>query len=90
MVCCVFQATNLVNNYRQRKSARAFVSKLELAINYIRCWHFVIFIQLLFTFFCYFFKYNSLKYSKRFPGIIIFQISFFWIIFLSESLFPST
>ncbi len=29
MVCCVFQATNLVNNYRQRKSERTFVSKLE-------------------------------------------------------------
>ena len=28
MVCCVFQATNLVNNYRPRKSARTFVSKL--------------------------------------------------------------
>ena len=27
MVCCVFQATNLVNNYRPRKSARTFVSK---------------------------------------------------------------
>jgi uncharacterized membrane protein len=27
MVCCVFQATNLVNNYRPRKSARAFVSR---------------------------------------------------------------
>jgi hypothetical protein len=27
MVCCVFQATNLVNNYRQRKSASTFVSK---------------------------------------------------------------
>ena len=38
MVCCVFQATNLVNNYRQRKSVRAFASRLELAINYIRCW----------------------------------------------------
>jgi hypothetical protein len=29
MVCCVFQATNLVNNYGQRKSARTFVSKQE-------------------------------------------------------------
>ena len=29
MVCCVFQATNLVNNYRPRKSARTFVSKQE-------------------------------------------------------------
>ncbi|MGK0308576.1 MAG: hypothetical protein ACI8RP_001539, partial [Urechidicola sp.] len=38
MVCCVFQATNLVNNYRPRKSARAFVSRRELAINYIRCY----------------------------------------------------
>jgi hypothetical protein len=27
MVCCVFQATNLVNNYEQRKSARTFVSR---------------------------------------------------------------
>jgi hypothetical protein len=27
MVCCVFQATNLVNNYRPRKSARIFVSR---------------------------------------------------------------
>ena len=27
MVCCVFQATKLVNNYRPRKSARTFVSK---------------------------------------------------------------
>ncbi|MFT5824513.1 MAG: hypothetical protein ACI8ZM_005781, partial [Crocinitomix sp.] len=27
MVCCVFQATNLVNNYRRRKSARTFVSE---------------------------------------------------------------
>jgi hypothetical protein len=27
MVCCVFQATNLVNNYGQRKSARTFASK---------------------------------------------------------------
>ena len=29
MVCCVFQATNLVNNYGQRKSARTFVSRQE-------------------------------------------------------------
>jgi hypothetical protein len=29
MVCCVFQATNLVNIYRPRKSARTFVSKRE-------------------------------------------------------------
>ena len=29
MVCCVFQATNLVNNYRPRKSARTFVSRRE-------------------------------------------------------------
>ena len=29
MVCCVFQATNLVNNYRQRKSERTFVSRQE-------------------------------------------------------------
>ncbi len=29
MVCCVFQATNLVNNYGQRKSARTFVSRRE-------------------------------------------------------------
>ena len=29
MVCCVFQATNLVNNYGQRKSARTFVSGRE-------------------------------------------------------------
>ena len=27
MVCCVFQVTNLVNNYRPRKSARTFASK---------------------------------------------------------------
>jgi hypothetical protein len=27
MVCCVFQATNLVNNYGPRKSARTFVSR---------------------------------------------------------------
>jgi hypothetical protein len=37
MVCCVFQVINYVNNYRPRKSTRAFVSRLELAINYIRC-----------------------------------------------------
>jgi hypothetical protein len=37
MLYCVFQTTNLVNNYGQRKSARTFVSGLELAINYIRC-----------------------------------------------------
>ena len=49
MVCCVFQATNLVNNYRPRKSARTFVSRLELAINYIRCYH-QFFIPLLFHF----------------------------------------
>jgi hypothetical protein len=29
MVCCVFQATNLVNNYGQRKSERTFASKHE-------------------------------------------------------------
>ena len=29
MVCCVFQATNLVNNYRARKSARTLVSRRE-------------------------------------------------------------
>jgi fatty-acid desaturase len=29
MVCCVFQATNLVNNYGQRKSARTFASRQE-------------------------------------------------------------
>ena len=29
MVCCVFQTTNLVNNYRPRKSARTFVSWQE-------------------------------------------------------------
>ena len=29
MICCVFQATNLVNNYGQRKSARTFASKQE-------------------------------------------------------------
>jgi 1,4-dihydroxy-2-naphthoate octaprenyltransferase len=29
MVCCVFQATNLVNNYRPRKSARTFASRQE-------------------------------------------------------------
>ena len=29
MVCCVFQATNLVNNYRPRKSERTFVSRRE-------------------------------------------------------------
>ena len=38
MVFCVFQATNLVNNYRPRKSARTIVSRLEQAINYIQCW----------------------------------------------------
>jgi hypothetical protein len=27
MVCCVFKATNLVNNYRPRKSARTFASR---------------------------------------------------------------
>jgi len=36
MVSCGFQETKLVNNYRPRKSARTFVSRLELAINYIR------------------------------------------------------
>ncbi len=36
MVCCVFQATNLANNYRPRKSTRTFASRQELAINYIR------------------------------------------------------
>ncbi|MFT5250816.1 MAG: hypothetical protein ACI93P_002559 [bacterium] len=36
MVCCVFKATNLVNNYGQRKSVWTFVSKPEKAINYIR------------------------------------------------------
>jgi uncharacterized membrane protein YkvI len=29
MVCCVFQATNLVNNYGPRKSARTFESMQE-------------------------------------------------------------
>jgi fatty-acid desaturase len=29
MVCCVLQATNLVNNYGQRKSARTFASWQE-------------------------------------------------------------
>ena len=29
MVCCLFQATNLVNNYRPRKSARTFVNRQE-------------------------------------------------------------
>ena len=29
MVCCVFQAINLVNNYRQRKSERIFASRQE-------------------------------------------------------------
>ena len=29
MICCVFQATNLVNNYRPRKSARTFASRQE-------------------------------------------------------------
>jgi hypothetical protein len=29
MVCCVFQAPNLVNNYGPRKSARTFVSSQE-------------------------------------------------------------
>jgi hypothetical protein len=29
MVCCVFQATNLVNNYRPRKFARIFASRQE-------------------------------------------------------------
>ena len=29
MVCCVVQATNLVNNYRPRKSERTFVSGRE-------------------------------------------------------------
>jgi ABC-type phosphate/phosphonate transport system ATPase subunit len=29
MVCCVFQAINLVNNYRPRRSARAFASRQE-------------------------------------------------------------
>jgi len=27
MVCCVFQTTNLVNNYRPRKSTRTFESR---------------------------------------------------------------
>jgi len=29
MVCCVFQATNLVNNYGQRKPARTFENRQE-------------------------------------------------------------
>jgi hypothetical protein len=29
MVCCVFQATSLVNNYIQRKYARTFISRQE-------------------------------------------------------------
>jgi hypothetical protein len=29
MVCCVFQETNLVNYYGQRKSARTFASRQE-------------------------------------------------------------
>jgi hypothetical protein len=29
MVCCVFQATNLVNNLRPIKSARIFASRQE-------------------------------------------------------------
>ncbi|MFT5146822.1 MAG: hypothetical protein ACI9H1_001548 [Polaribacter sp.] len=29
MVCCVFQATNLVNNYRPIKSERTFASMQE-------------------------------------------------------------
>ncbi|MFT5761136.1 MAG: putative membrane protein [Polaribacter sp.] len=29
MVCCVFQATNLVNNYQPRKSARTFANRQE-------------------------------------------------------------
>ena len=31
------QATNLVNTKPTRKSARIFVSRVELAINYTRC-----------------------------------------------------
>ncbi len=31
MVCCVFKATNLVNNYRPRKSARTFASKQKVS-----------------------------------------------------------
>jgi hypothetical protein len=31
MICCVFQATNLVNNYGQRKSARTFASRQEVS-----------------------------------------------------------
>ena len=29
MVCCIFQPTNLVSNYEQRKSSRTFVSRQE-------------------------------------------------------------
>jgi hypothetical protein len=38
MVCCVFQVVNLVNTKPTRKSARFFVSRLALAINFILCW----------------------------------------------------
>ena len=37
MICGVFQATNLVHNYGQRKSSWTNVNWLELAIKFILC-----------------------------------------------------
>ena len=56
MVCCVFQATNLVNNYGQRKSARTFVSRQEASNKlYTVLAHVFISSQL----FCFIWNYHS-------------------------------
>jgi hypothetical protein len=51
MICCVFQATNLVNNFGQRKSARTFVSRQEASNKLYTVLPTVIFIFYLLTIF---------------------------------------
>jgi uncharacterized membrane protein len=58
MVCCVFQLTNLVNNYQPRKSARTFASK-QKASNKLYMLLAVVFI--FFAFYSFVFHYDDIE-----------------------------
>ena len=62
MVCCVFQATNLVNNYRQRKSGRTFVSKREASNKLYMVLQVVVFIQFYNLVLFYFSNFSELNF----------------------------
>ncbi len=61
MICSVFSASKLANNYRNRKTERFFVSRLEAAINYIHCWQIV--------FYC-----PALYYHVMFPNVLFVKL----------------